>query len=144
MEKTTKQLSKRKHKVKCRKGWGNTMYFLTRKQGFQAHIRAFAHSAKMCIVLDFPDGAVVRVCLLMQGTWVWALVQEDPKSRGATKPRVPQLLSLRSRAREPQLMSSRATTTEACTPRARALQQENPPQWEACAPQWRVAPTRHS
>ena len=31
---------------------------------------------------------------------------------------VPQLLSLRSRAREPQLLSPRATTTEACAPRA--------------------------
>ena len=36
---------------------------------------------------------------------------------------VPQLLSLCYRAREPQLLSPRATTTEARTPRARALQQ---------------------
>ena len=35
----------------------------------------------------------------------------------------PQLLSLRSRAREPQLLSWCATTTEARAPRARALQQ---------------------
>ena len=41
---------------------------------------------------------------------------------------VPQLLSLRSRAREPQLRSPRATTSEAHTPRARAPQQEKPPQ----------------
>ena len=40
---------------------------------------------------------------------------------------VPQLLNLRSRAREPQLLSPRATTTEARAPRARALQQETPP-----------------
>ena len=40
---------------------------------------------------------------------------------------VPQLLSLRSRAREPQLLSLHATTTEACAPRARAPQ-EKPPQ----------------
>ena len=40
----------------------------------------------------------------------------------------PQLLSLRSRAREPQLLSPCATTTEACMPRACALQQEKPPQ----------------
>ena len=40
----------------------------------------------------------------------------------------PQLRSLCSRAREPQLLSLRATTTEACVPRARALQQEKPPQ----------------
>ena len=54
----------------------------------------------------------------------------------------PQLLSLRSRAHEPQLLSPRATTTEAHAPRARAPQQEKPPQWEACALQWRVAPAR--
>ena len=42
--------------------------------------------------------------------------------------RVPQLLSLCSRAHEPQLLSLRATTTEARTPRARAPQQEKPPQ----------------
>ena len=39
----------------------------------------------------------------------------------------PQLLSLRSKAREPQLLSPCATTTEAHAPRARALQQEKPP-----------------
>ena len=38
--------------------------------------------------------------------------------------RAPQLLSLRSRAREPQLLSSCATTTEAHTPRAHTPQQE--------------------
>ena len=28
----------------------------------------------------------LRICLPMQGTWVRALVQEDPTCRGATKP----------------------------------------------------------
>ena len=56
----------------------------------------------------------------------------------------PQLLSLRSRAHEPQLLSPHAATTEAHAPRARAPQQEKPPQWEAHAPQQRVAPTRRS
>ena len=51
-----------------------------------------------------------------------------PRSNQA---RAPQLLSLRSRAREPQLLSPHATTTEAHAPRARALQQEKPPQREA-------------
>ena len=41
---------------------------------------------------------------------------------------VPQLLSLCSRSREPQLLSPRATATEARAPRARAAQQEKPPQ----------------
>ena len=39
-----------------------------------------------------------------------------------------QLLSLCSRAREPQLLSPRATTTEARAPGARAPQQKKPPQ----------------
>ena len=49
----------------------------------------------------------------------------------SNKARVPQLLSLRSTACEPQPLSPRAATTEACAPRARALQQEKPPQWES-------------
>ena len=76
----------------------------------------------------------------MQRTWVWALVREDPTCRRATKPRVPQLLSLHSKAHKPQLLSPHATTTEACLPRAHALQQEKPPQWETHALQRRVAP----
>ena len=44
----------------------------------------------------------------------------------SNKASVSQLLSLCSGAREPQLLSLRATTTEACAPRARALQQEKP------------------
>ena len=67
----------------------------------------------------------------MQGTWVRALVQEDPTCRRATKPMRHSYWSLHSRAREPQLLSSRATTTEARKPRAHAPQQEKPPQWEA-------------
>ena len=39
-----------------------------------------------------------------------------------------------------RILSPCATTTEARVPRACAPQQEKPPQWEACAPQWRVAP----
>ena len=64
----------------------------------------------------------LRIRLPMQGTQVRALVQEDPTCRA------PQLLSLRSRAHEPQLLSPRAMATEAGAPRARALQQEKPPQ----------------
>ena len=51
------------------------------------------------------------ICLPLQGTQVQALVQEDPTCRGATKPvchnyraHAPQLLSLCSRARKPQLL----------------------------------------
>ena len=70
----------------------------------------------------------LRIRLPMQGTRVRALVWEDPTCRGATKAGAPQLLCLRSRAREPQLLSPRATVTEAHVPRAHALQQEKPPQ----------------
>ena len=51
----------------------------------------------------------LRVCLPMQGTRVRSLVREDPTCRGATKL---QLLSLRSGAHEPQLLSPCAATTE--------------------------------
>ena len=65
----------------------------------------------------------LRIRLPMQGTRVRAPAREDPTCRGAAK----QLLSLRSRAHEPQLLSPRTTTTEARAPGARAPQ-EKPPQ----------------
>ena len=84
----------------------------------------------------------LKIHLPTQGTWVRALVQDDPTCHGATKPvhhkywacalepmshnywaHVPQLLSLRSRACEPQLLSPWAATTEACAPRVGAPQQ---------------------
>ena len=68
----------------------------------------------------------LRICLPTQETWVRSLVREDPTCRRATKPVHQKLLSLCSRACEPQLLSSHATTTEAHAPRARALQQEKP------------------
>ena len=81
----------------------------------------------------------------MQGRRVWSLVWEDSTCRGATKPvSVTQLLSLRSRAREPQLLSPRAAATEVRVPKARALQQEKPPQWEARALERRVAPAHRN
>ena len=65
--------------------------------------------------------------LSMQGTRVRALVWERSHMPGSL-PHAPQLLSLRSRGLEPQLLSLHATTTEARAPRARAPQQEKPPQ----------------
>ena len=41
-------------------------------------------------------------------------------------------------------LSPCAKTTEALMPRARALQQEKPPQWEDCTPQRRVAPAHRN
>ena len=53
----------------------------------------------------------LRIRLPMQGTRVWALVREDPTCHGATKP-----VHHNYWACEPQLLSPRATTTEACMP----------------------------
>ena len=83
----------------------------------------------------------------MQGTWAQALLREDPTCHGAIKPMrhnywacTLEPASHNYWACVPQLLSPRATTTEARTPRARAPQQEKPPQWEACASQRRVGP----
>ena len=80
----------------------------------------------------------------MQGTRVWALVQGDPTRRGATKPMshnywacAPEPMSHNYWAHVPQLL-------KLMCPRAHAPQQEKPPQWEACAPQWRVAPAHRN
>ena len=66
----------------------------------------------------------LRVCLPMQGTRVRALLWEDPTCRGATRPV--------------------SHNYWACASGACAPQQERPRRWEARAPRWRVAPTRHS
>ena len=58
----------------------------------------------------------LRIRLPVQGTRVPALVREDPTCRGATKP-VPQLLSLRSRAREPQLLKPWSLESMLCNKR---------------------------
>ena len=69
-----------------------------------------------------------RIRLPMQGTRVRALVQEDPTCCRATKPVCYNYWACALEptnhsywAREPQLLSPRATTTEARTPRARAV-----------------------
>ena len=70
-----------------------------------------------------------RIHLPMQKTWAGPLVQEDPAEQlSPTK----QLLSLCSRAREPQLLKPEH-------PRARAPP-EKPPQWEAHTPQLKSSP----
>ena len=65
----------------------------------------------------------IRICMPMQGTWVPSLVWED--ATGKLNPCVT-TTEARSRALKPQLLSPRAATTEASTPRACALQQEKP------------------
>ena len=81
----------------------------------------------------------------MQGARVRALVREDPTCHRATKPVYHNYWVC---ALEPvnhnYLLSLSATTTEARAPKAHAPQQEKPPQWEARAPQQRVAPARRN
>ena len=77
---------------------------------------------------DFPGGAVVEnppANAGDTGSIPGPGRSHMPRSNSA---RAPQLLSLCSRVREPQLLSLCATTTEARAPRARALQQDKPPQ----------------
>ena len=81
----------------------------------------------------------------MQGTRVQSLVWEDTTCRGATKPvRHNYWACALEPASHNYWAHVRATTTEARGPRACAPQQEKPPQWEARAPQRRVAPARHN
>ena len=87
----------------------------------------------------------------MQGTWVRALVWEDPTCHGAAKPVrhnywawALEPMSHNYWGHVPQQLSPWATTSEARAPRAHAPQQEKPPQWEAHTLQWRVAPARRN
>ena len=75
----------------------------------------------------------LRIHLPVQGTQVRALVQEDLTCCRATKPVRHNYWAC---ALEPACHNYWAYV-----PRARTLQQEKPPQWEAHAPQQRVAPT---
>ena len=70
---------------------------------------------------DFPGGPLVRKPPAYAGTRVRSLVWEDPTCGGATKARVPQLLSLHSRAHWPQL-------PKPVCPRAHGPQREKPQQ----------------
>ena len=74
----------------------------------------------------------LTIFLPMQGTRVWALVREDPTCRGATK-------SVRHnyQAHVPQVLKPAHLELH-------ALQQEKSLQWEASAPQRRVAPARRN
>ena len=83
---------------------------------------------KEYVLRDFPGGAVVKHPPANAGH-----TGSIPGPGGSHMPwnnwvHAPQLLSLCSRAHEPQLLSARATTTEAHVPRAHAPQQEKPPQ----------------
>ena len=83
--------------------------------------------------LGFPGGAVSKN--LPAGAGDTGLIpgpkrSHVPRSSWAL---VPQLLNQRSRACKPKLLSPRAATAEARSPRACGPQQEKPSQWEAGA-----------
>ena len=82
-----------------------------------------------------------RIHLPMQGTRVRALVQEDPTCRGATKPVHHDYWAC---ALEPVSHNYWAHVPQLLKPAhlEPMLHNKKPPQWEACAPQWRVAPAR--
>ena len=77
---------------------------------------------------DCPGGAVVKNLPANAGDMGSIPRLGRSHMLQSNKAHAPQLLSLRSRAHKPQLLSPSATTTEACMPRARALQQEKPSQ----------------
>ena len=81
----------------------------------------------------------LRIHLPMQGTRIRALVQEDPTCRRATKPVCHNYWDC---ALEPASHSYWARMPQLLKPTCLepVLRNEKPPQWEACAPQRRVAP----
>ena len=72
----------------------------------------------------------LRICLLVQGTWIWSLVWKDAACLRTTTPTC--------------YNSPRTATAVNHVPRAYALQREESPQWEAQALQGRVDPTHRT
>ena len=110
------------------------------------HQKQDSHCGKEKSQLDFPGGAVVMnppANAGDTGSSPGPGRSHMPQSNWA---RAPQLLSLCSRVHKPQLLSlcSRAHMPKLRKPVRLEPQQEKPPQWEACAPQRRVAPARHN
>ena len=87
-----------------------------------------AEQNRKCMTSESVQG--IRVCLLMQGTWVQSLLQEDLTSLGATKPLGSNCWAC---ALEPR--SHNCWSLHALEP-----QQEKPPQWEAQATQLKSSP----
>ena len=96
-------------------------------QQFVVHLLYFSQLSRWEMVSQFNffwTSLVVewiKICLPMQGTQVWSLVWEDLTCHGATKP-------------------ESHNCTETHLPRAHALQQQRPPQWDTHILQRRVAP----
>ena len=75
---------------------------------------------------DFPGGIVGKNSPANAGDRGWPPVWKIPHAT--------EQLSLCARISEPLIWGPGATTTETGAPRAHALQQKKPLQWEACAP----------
>ena len=95
-------------------------------------------------ILGFPGGAVVKNPPVNAGDMGSSPGPGRPTCRGATKPVCHNYWACALEPASHNYWSPRVTTTEACAPRARAPQQEKPPQWEARAPQRRVDPARRN
>ena len=78
--------------------------------------------------MDFPGGTVAKNPPANVGDTGSSPGPGRSHTPRSNKAHASQLLSLCSRAREPQLLSPCATTTEAREARARAPRQEKPPQ----------------
>ena len=89
---------------------------------------------------DFPGGAVLRIWLPVQEIWVRSLAQEDSTCCGATKPTCHTFCSPALEPTTHNYWDHRLQLPKPLLPRGRALQQERPPQWEACVLQPRVVP----
>ena len=130
----------------CYYYWNKSIHFKSLK-----NLRIFSMKTLGCGILflrNYVRASLVvqwlRIHLTMQGTWVRALVWEDPTCCGATKLVYHNYWACTLEPVSHNYWSLCATTTEAHAPRARAPQEEKSLQWEACAPQWRVAPTCHN
>ena len=82
---------------------------------------------KKVVAWGFPGGAVVKNLSANVGDTGSISAPGRSHMLRSNEARALQLLSLRSRACEPQLLSPRATTTEVHMPRAHAPKQEKPP-----------------
>ena len=78
----------------------------------------------------------IRICLLMQGTWVQSLIGEDSICFRATKPVNHNYWT--------HALGPASCNYWALEPRAWALQQEKPPRWEDHTLQWRVASVHYN
>ena len=116
-----KKKKKKKSMVKVRKESKTTPMFLawTKSVNYEITYQVQEYRNRASLVAQW-----LRICLLMQGTRVRALVWEDPTCRRATRPV--------------------GHNYWGCASGVCAPQQERSRQWKARAPQWRVASAWHN